>query len=182
MYRTVHVCGRQGGRDVKHCRICDQPKPLDEFYKHSKTLDGRGSYCKPCQSAYAMGKQAMDPKARAVAQARYRAKHSGRLNAYRSRHHKMHPERGRRYSATRNAAKLAVATVPFTDEQLRARWAYYGDRCWMCGAEAAHTDHVKPLSKGGAHMLCNLRPACASCNLRKNNRWPFQKLNSSLPI
>jgi 5-methylcytosine-specific restriction endonuclease McrA len=43
----------------------------------------------------------------------------------------------------------------------------------MCGAEAVEWDHVKPLAKGGAHILANLRPACLSCNRSKRDRWPL---------
>lgn len=63
--------------------------------------------------------------------------------------------------------------VDFSVEQLQARVDYYGGKCWMCGAEYEHMDHVKPLSRGGAHMLSNLRPACAACNLSKFNKWPW---------
>ncbi|MGX7727586.1 HNH endonuclease [Rhodococcus sp. 5G237] len=34
-------------------------------------------------------------------------------------------------------------------------------------------DHVKPINKGGPHMLANLRPACGPCNSRKRDQWPF---------
>lgn len=75
------------------------------------------------------------------------------------------------------ARRAAATTVPFTVEQLQQRFAYYGDRCYLrldgCTGGADHVEHVKPLSKGGAHMLCNLRPACASCNHRKRDKWPF---------
>jgi 5-methylcytosine-specific restriction endonuclease McrA len=45
--------------------------------------------------------------------------------------------------------------------------------CWMCGGDADTVDHVKPLSKGGAHILANLRSACQSCNSSKGATWPF---------
>ena len=80
---------------------------------------------------------------------------------------------GVNYSSKRRARLAAAQTVSFTAEQLSQRWDYYGGRCWMCGAEATATDHVKPISKGGAHMLANLRPACGSCNSRKRNKWPL---------
>ncbi|WP_209961193.1 HNH endonuclease signature motif containing protein [Micromonospora sp. HB375] len=61
-----------------------------------------------------------------------------------------------------------------TQEQLEQRIAYYGGKCWICRvAPWEHIDHVKPLSKGGAHILANLRPSCASCNLGKSDKWPF---------
>lgn len=76
--------------------------------------------------------------------------------------------------ALRRALRAAAPTVPFTNAQLDARLAYYGHRCWICKTGPyEHLDHVKPLSKGGSHMLSNLRPACASCNSSKRATWPF---------
>ena len=83
------------------------------------------------------------------------------------------PERVRINLARRRATLLAAATAEFTPKQLAQRWAYYVDKCWICRAEATETDHVNPLTKGGAHMLCNLRPICSSCNYRKRDRWPL---------
>lgn len=73
----------------------------------------------------------------------------------------------------RRARKRALTTVSFTAEQLSLKWAYHGGKCWICGVSADSTDHVKPLAKGGAHMLCNLRPICSLCNNRKNAQWPY---------
>lgn len=36
-------------------------------------------------------------------------------------------------------------------------------------------DHVKPLAKGGPHILANIRPACVSCNSRKHATWAGPK-------
>lgn len=55
--------------------------------------------------------------------------------------------------------------------QLQARLDYFGNLCWICSETATTVDHVKPLSKGGAHLPSNLRPACAPCNFRKHNKW-----------
>lgn len=63
--------------------------------------------------------------------------------------------------------------VQFTPEQRAARFAMWGGRCWMCGiCDADQADHVKPISKGGAHCLANLRPICHTCNASKGGRWP----------
>lgn len=82
--------------------------------------------------------------------------------------------------ARRRARQLAATVIIFTADQLAARWAYYGNRCWICRAEATATDHVKPLSGGGAHMLCNLRPICLPCNSAKGNNWPYQVVSNDL--
>lgn len=76
-------------------------------------------------------------------------------------------------SAVRRARVRAVQQVPFTPEQLAQRLAYFGNRCWMCGAPGTAVDHVKPIVKGGANMLSNLRPACTPCNGGKAGRWPY---------
>jgi 5-methylcytosine-specific restriction endonuclease McrA len=72
----------------------------------------------------------------------------------------------------RRARKAAVLTIPFTVEQLAARLSMWPG-CWMCGGAKETIDHVKPLSKSGAHILGNLRPACRSCNASKRETWPY---------
>lgn len=91
------------------------------------------------------------------------------------------PENARDKSARRRACRAGARSIPFTVEQLEARLAYYGFRCWICRAPWEHLDHVKPLSKGGPHMLSNLRPACAECNLSKGSQWPFDTTNRRGP-
>jgi 5-methylcytosine-specific restriction endonuclease McrA len=60
---------------------------------------------------------------------------------------------------------------PIPVEAIEAKIAYWGGKCWMCGEPYEHIDHVKPVSKNGPHLLANLRPACASCNVHKHARW-----------
>ena len=92
-------------------------------------------------------------------------------------------ERGRREYANnregrqqtrhrRRARQYETATANLTPTLLAAKWDYYGGKCWMCGEDACEWDHVKPLSKGGSHILVNLRPACRSCNAQKQAKWP----------
>jgi len=51
-------------------------------------------------------------------------------------------------------------------------------RCAYCGREGGPRDltmdHVKPLSRGGAHSWDNVVSACRRCNHRKGNRLPFE--------
>ena len=46
--------------------------------------------------------------------------------------------------------------------------------CWLCDSDDDNMvwDHVKPISKGGAHIPANLRLACNTCNSSKNAAWP----------
>jgi len=81
-------------------------------------------------------------------------------------------DRYRMHVRLTNHRRRAFSTRPFTIEQLDARAAYFGYRCWVCGIEFTEWDHVKPVSKGGPHMLANLRPICTHHNRRKSARWP----------
>ena len=51
----------------------------------------------------------------------------------------------------------------------------FNNQCWICEVEldVVQWDHVHPLSKGGAHVRSNLRPACKDCNGRKGSIHPF---------
>lgn len=74
------------------------------------------------------------------------------------------------------ARKFAAAVGEVTPDGLMGKLAYWGWACHLCGGEFGEPtdwDHVKPLAKGGAHMLANLRPACDRCNSRKRHRWPY---------
>lgn len=77
----------------------------------------------------------------------------------------------RAVTSKRNARMRGATAVPFTSSQLDQRLAYYGYLCWMCRAPYEHVDHVKPVARGGAHVLSNLRPACSACNYRKSAKW-----------
>ncbi|MGH3587804.1 MAG: HNH endonuclease [Pseudonocardia sp.] len=50
--------------------------------------------------------------------------------------------------------------------------ARFNGACAYCGDadEVIHMDHVVPLSKGGAHAIGNVLPACAPCNLSKSDK------------
>jgi 5-methylcytosine-specific restriction endonuclease McrA len=115
-------------------------------------------------------------KVRETARRRYLVKIEERRAASRS-WAQQNPEAVRRAGAARRARKRAAPTIAFTTEQLAQRLDYYGNRCYLrldgCTYGSDHIDHVKPLNRGGSHMLCNLRPACESCNRRKSDKWPF---------
>ncbi|WP_311257339.1 HNH endonuclease [Microbacterium sp. WCS2018Hpa-9] len=85
--------------------------------------------------------------------------------------HESNPDKVRAGRWRRKALMRNAPTLPFSASELASRLDYYGRKCWMCRGPYEHLDHVKPLSRGGAHVLANLRPACASCNLSKKDKW-----------
>lgn len=90
------------------------------------------------------------------------------------RRYALNPEQKREAWRRRNAAiRKGVAVYQFTHEDIAAKVAYWGGKCWVCNAGYEAIDHVKPLNKGGPHMLANLRPICTQCNTRKLDKWPF---------
>lgn len=120
-----------------------------------------------------------NPALMAAARAEWEKANPERRREYRRTRKRMDPIANRAYVRARQARRKNQTIVPFTAEQVRQRLAYFGGRCWMCGGEAEVIDHVKPLSKGGAHAVCNMRPACDNCNTRKGARWPFPTSPSS---
>lgn len=51
---------------MKLCPRCDEIKPLDEFIRNKGSVNGRGSYCRPCANAYRKLQIARDPEAARV--------------------------------------------------------------------------------------------------------------------
>jgi 5-methylcytosine-specific restriction endonuclease McrA len=70
---------------------------------------------------------------------------------------------------TRRAAKAAAEIIGPLPVAVYARVRQSGP-CVYCGGTAAHVDHVRPLSQGGAESEDNLVPACQGCNLSKGDR------------
>lgn len=98
-----------------------------------------------------------------------------RVKAYREARPEWAAMLNRKSAQDYAARKAAAYTIPYTLEQLEARLAFYGGMCWMCRLEpGVEIDHVKPLSKGGPHILANFRPACRPCNASKNAAWPLR--------
>lgn len=99
---------------------------------------------------------------------------SRKVREYNKKYNEENRDKKSVVEARRRARKAAVLTIPFTSEQLAARLSMYPG-CWMCGGPKEGSDHVKPLAKGGAHILANLRPACKPCNSKKKDKWPYPR-------
>ncbi len=97
-------------------------------------------------------------------------------NARHSAWRKAHPDEARAIDGRRWGRRHQAFTIPFTVRQLAEKMAYWGNRCWICGGPEEARDHVKPLAKGGAHVLVNLRPICNTCNSSKGAKWPLPQL------
>jgi 5-methylcytosine-specific restriction endonuclease McrA len=188
--------------DLKVCPSCKETFPREHFgtrRAQSGNLVSR-SYCQECSRR--KGRERYDPvKAKAHYEV-YKVTHAEQLIKSRKKSIEKNREKrledtrkwreknkdrvleySREYKAknrqaasvwerARQARKRNASTVKFTKEQLHLRLSMFAG-CWMCGGPKESVDHVKPLSKGGAHILSNLRPSCKSCNSRKRNKWPL---------
>lgn len=187
---------------TKCCRACSATKPFAEFNRRSASPDGRQPLCRECervqkQTRYLRDRDVILAKMRAAHAAdpekkRQRVKDWTARNRQRARQRerqwrdanrdlarqwsrdfaKRYPERVRANTTRQRAQRRNAPTIPFTARQLADRLSMYAG-CWMCGGPKESVDHVKPLAKGGAHMLGNLRPACTPCNSSKQDTWPF---------
>jgi hypothetical protein len=132
---------------TKVCKRCNTEKRVSEFHKDAQGRGGLHANCKPCSYARNSAWDKANPD-------------------------KLKKRRWRWQSVSR-AKSYGCVVEYFNYQSTIWRLEYYGYKCWVCGVEADQIDHVKPLSKGGAHMLCNIRPICARCNQAKRAWWPL---------
>jgi 5-methylcytosine-specific restriction endonuclease McrA len=177
--------------------------PATDFHRRARSLDGVQANCKDCAKAATRRWWAdQDAGSYGAYHRAWRARHPGAASAARRRHYWRNPaqERARvlawrranldwvqayhrtwlkatgknaEYTSRRRALRVGAIRTLVTAADLIAKVTYWGNRCWICGGRPGAIDHVKPLSKGGPHVLANLRPICTSCNSRKGGTWPW---------
>lgn len=78
-------------------------------------------------------------------------------------------------SKARKASIRGNASAKMTRGVISKHFARFGFYCAYCGRSDIdlQVEHVKPISKGGAHALANVVPACKSCNFSKRNHDVF---------
>lgn len=158
---------------MRVCRRCEQPS--DDF------PPGR-AICRECKRAadragYAANRDARRETMRAYHQ---RTGTSAKARKYQRQYRVDNKDRYREHNRRARCQRAGVPVGDFTLDELRQRMAYWGNACWICSSpDPTEVDHVKPVSAGGAHLLCNLRPICGSCNRRKAWTWPSPYLDAA---
>lgn len=148
-FRPGHVAKTKqkrlpGSIEVIHktCTKCKTCKPVGDFVRNNKTIDGYYIYCKKCKAAYDKSKRDVQSYVEA-----------------------------RRRSDTHRRARVVGAKGSYNQTQLNARFEYFGNKCYLCGSTNRLTvDHVISLDQGGSNWPANLRPCCMRCNAGKQNR------------
>jgi 5-methylcytosine-specific restriction endonuclease McrA len=182
-----YVYRAQLGDGVRTCTGCDETKPLEEFHRDHRSVDGRCARCKVCskvanRAKYERNKESV--AARMAAYYRENAEHLRKVNGERKARERLDPEYRKRETAfsrewrRRNPRKVQAANArarawgrydpDWTDQE----WADLLERsdyaCLCCGSiEDLTPDHVIPLSRGGANTIDNIQPLCLPCNRRK---------------
>ena len=133
------------------------------------------------KAAYNKVYYATHPEENAARGKAYRAEHPEEIAAYMKAYYAT--EQGRIVKCAvqqrRRARKLSALGADYTTAaMIKARCELWGNRCYICGGPMEAIDHVKPLAKGGAHLPCNLRPICKSCNSKKRDKWPYPSVLS----
>jgi 5-methylcytosine-specific restriction endonuclease McrA len=190
----------------KRCSTCRIERPVTDFHRRARSLDGLQANCKACAlvatrrwwdtqgteayRAYHQGWRARHPGRAAAANRRFywrdparsrtrvlvwRAINTDWVNAYARQWLKANGK-NTEYTRRRAARRRGALHIRFSAADLVAKVAYWGNRCWICAGQPDAIDHVKPLSKGGAHVLANLRPICTPCNSHKSGTWPWPPL------
>jgi 5-methylcytosine-specific restriction endonuclease McrA len=97
------------------------------------------------------------------------------VNARAAAWKKANPEKHQLAQARRRARKASAPRNDLTAVQWKAIKAHYAYCCVYCGKKSQRLtmDHIIPLSKGGAHTVSNVVPACASCNAKKGTGTPL---------
>jgi hypothetical protein len=180
----------------KSCTRCSEMKPLTDYYKHTRTKDGRQSRCKTCQIITVSEKHAENKEAVSAWHRAYRERNKEARNAYSREYREKNKEalnaRSREYAKNnrdkhneanrrRKARRAGNGFEKYTEVEALE---LYGIDCHLCmepidmdaprncrgeGWERGlHFDHVISLSNGGPDNLENIRPSHAVCNLRKN--------------
>lgn len=173
--------------EQKRCSGCRVVLPANAFYRDKRRPDGLYANCKICHrkvtDQWAVKNEAARLATRRAWYARNATSQRARSRAWRDANRDRALENLYRWKAENRARLTALETVrrarkagaagSATPDQVAARIAYYGGKCWMCGAPYQEIDHVKPVARGGPNWPSNLRPACKPCNSSKNARWPL---------
>lgn len=151
---------------TKTCKDCGKPKSLSEFWKHKSTKDRLSTYCKDCHGKR-NAKWIVDHKEHHLKLQKdwYLKNRECHLNNTKN-WSAQNLSKKASYRRSRRAKELN-APGSCTQEQLKARMAYFGNKCIYCGGPFEEVDHLIPISRGGSNWPSNLAPSCTKCNREK---------------
>lgn len=183
---------------MKQCSRCLIEKPISEFGKSKRGIEGINPRCKVCCREIHLAwsnknRDYVNEQSRLWAANNPEKKKQNSLNWYhrnqkeankKSREYarankelfaqrkriwqKANPEKVRAQTERRRIRKLENSEYLITDKELIK---LYHSPCLYCGSVKRITlDHIIPISRGGTHGIGNIAPACLSCNSSKREK------------
>lgn len=181
----------------KPCTKCKQIKPLSEFHKYVRSIDGHKPYCKECNKVAARQWHAANPEKVRIANRNWALNNPDKAYEIKKRWQINNPEKVK--ASTRrwqqdNAAHVKEVAQKWaeankdkranTAQRRRAKKVANGvfyispkelkklrlSPCFYCGDKSAEMDHVIPISRGGRHSIGNLVASCLKCNRSKSKK------------
>lgn len=156
------------------CIKCNKLKPAEQFDVSRRYAGGRVRECKVCRAARVKSHwpgyyQSRRAELLEAACLHWRANREA-VNATRRIRHAKCPAKRRNENHKRRSRIGGAAG--FTPHEWKALVERFGGCCAYClrQSESLTVDHLDPISRGGAHELTNIVPACLSCNVSKGDR------------
>lgn len=204
-----HICkdcraGRTKAPSVpsghRMCKICDEIKPIDQYYKCKtatrltcidcsesrwtksyKIVPGRFpnhlkqsllGYLSPSEQRALLRSSPEFRKRDNAADRRYRKTKKGREKAQEWK--AKNREKLKDYQHIRRSQMLDLP-YDFTEESWKITLQEFDYRCVYCSVESDELarDHWIPSSKGGGYILGNIVPSCKPCNSSKRDKLPI---------
>ena len=167
---------------MKQCRVCNQTKPLDCFYKHSTGRDGYRNNCITCEKS--RRKLSYQERFRddyiARAQKNYEANKEKVLKRTKEWYQKdLEKNRKVRRDYYKNNKGLCRSLIIERKAHVKRATPKWANRKELAGIyqncpQGYHVDHVIPLrgeNVSGLHVPQNLQYLPATENLSKGNRF-----------
>lgn len=156
-------------RTEKICGQCKKIKPMEEFARNGRTLEGRSSYCAECHRARAR-RPADRERARINSKSDVSKKRRNERLRLRRLNDPEYAEHLRQLTRERNRRHGYGRGDPSDKETQDYRLILQSDVCSYCGGPSEEIDHITAVKLGGSNHWSNLTASCRSCNRRKQKK------------
>lgn len=171
--------------DAKACKHCYAVKPLESFYRWSRSKDGRADWCKACRSSHDKSVYVSKTKPRFKEwYASNKVAHREGNKRWIVDNYERHREYQRNFQNARRQTLVASTDTPLTVEQWQDILLTFNNACAYCLIENVplEQEHMQPISKGGTHTADNVIPACRTCNASKGGKSFLHFISSTLNL